>query len=79
MAHRYLPSDPLHPDTLKEKQRWLRADFPTALTPRVAQPAQGTSIADELRKLVDLKNSGALNEAEFQAAKQRLLGTSGQQ
>lgn len=45
----------------------------------VAQPAQGTSIADELRKLVDLKNSGALSEAEFQAAKQRLLGTSGQQ
>jgi len=45
----------------------------------VAQPAQGTSIADELGKLVDLKNSGALSEAEFQAAKQRLLGTSGQQ
>lgn len=44
----------------------------------VPQPAQGTSIADELRKLVDLKNSGALSEAEFQAAKQQLLGTSGQ-
>ena len=43
----------------------------------VAQPAQAASIADELRKLVDLKNSGALSDAEFQAAKQRLLGTSG--
>ena len=44
----------------------------------VVQPAQAASIADELRKLVDLKNSGALSDAEFQAAKQRLLGTSGQ-
>lgn len=42
------------------------------------QPAQAASIADELRKLVDLKNSGALSEAEFHAAKQQLLGTSGQ-
>ena len=33
------------------------------------------SVADELKKLVDLKNSGALTESEFQAAKQRLLGT----
>lgn len=32
------------------------------------------SLADELQKLVDLRNSGALTEAEFQAAKQRLLG-----
>ena len=33
----------------------------------------GGSIADELRKLAELKESGALTEAEFQAAKQRLL------
>ena len=31
------------------------------------------SIADELKKLADLRQSGALTEAEFQAAKQRLL------
>jgi hypothetical protein len=43
------------------------------------QPASSVSIADELKKLVDLKNSGALTEAEFQTAKQRLLGTSGKQ
>jgi hypothetical protein len=36
----------------------------------------GVSIADELKKLVDLHNSGALTDAEFQAAKQRLLGGS---
>jgi hypothetical protein len=34
------------------------------------------SIADELKKLVDLKNGGALTEEEFEAAKQKLLGTS---
>jgi len=39
----------------------------------VAQPTTSPSIADELQKLVDLKNSGALTEAEFQAAKARLL------
>ncbi len=33
------------------------------------------SVADELKKLVDLKNSGALTDAEFQTAKQKLLGT----
>jgi len=32
------------------------------------------SVADEIKKLVDLRDSGALSEAEFQAAKQRLLG-----
>lgn len=33
------------------------------------------SIADELKKLVELRASGALTETEFQAAKQKLLGT----
>jgi len=34
------------------------------------------SLADELKKLVDLRNSGALTEAEFQTAKAKLLGGS---
>lgn len=39
-----------------------------------AAPAlPGPSIADELKKLLDLKNSGALTEAEYQAAKARVL------
>ncbi|HEY0312293.1 MAG TPA: SHOCT domain-containing protein [Allosphingosinicella sp.] len=33
------------------------------------------SIADELKKLAELRASGAITEAEFQAAKQKLLGT----
>lgn len=36
------------------------------------------SLADELQKLVDLRNSGALTEEEFQAAKQKLLGSPAQ-
>lgn len=32
------------------------------------------SLADELKKLVELRNSGALSEEEFRAAKARLLG-----
>ncbi len=35
------------------------------------------SIADELQKLDELRQRGALNEAEFERAKQRLLGTPG--
>lgn len=35
--------------------------------------SSGLSLADELRKLSELRGSGALTEAEFQAAKQRLL------
>jgi ABC-type multidrug transport system fused ATPase/permease subunit len=33
-----------------------------------------TSTADELAKLADLKASGAIDQAEFDAAKQKLLG-----
>jgi hypothetical protein len=35
--------------------------------------AAGTNPADELSKLVDLKNSGALTDAEFEAQKAKLL------
>ena len=44
-------------------------------TPGPAAPA--ASLADELRKLVELRNSGALSEAEFELAKKKLLGPPG--
>jgi hypothetical protein len=34
---------------------------------------QGASVSDELQKLGELRNSGVLTEAEFQAQKQKLL------
>lgn len=35
MSQRYPPSSPLHPETLKQKHRTLRDDFPTPLSLRV--------------------------------------------
>lgn len=48
---------------------------PAALAGATSAPRGGnvSSLADELKKLAELKNAGALTEAEFQAAKQRLL------
>ena len=46
---------------------------PPSLTASPRSASGGSSIADDLKKLVELKESGALTEAEFQAAKQRLL------
>jgi len=36
-------------------------------------PAAAPSVADELRKLADLRDAGVLTEAEFQAQKSRLV------
>ncbi|MFE0463841.1 SHOCT domain-containing protein [Kitasatospora sp. NPDC058965] len=38
-----------------------------------AGPGSGASHADELKKLADLKASGALSEEEFQKAKEKIL------
>jgi hypothetical protein len=54
-----------------------------AQQPAVAQPAQtvplpqvapGADLATQLQQLAQLKESGALSDAEFQAAKSKLLG-----
>jgi hypothetical protein len=48
---------------------------PTPTGPPLAESAISTSmIADELRKLADLRNDGILSEEEFQAQKAKLLG-----
>lgn len=39
-----------------------------------AQPVASASVADELIRLGDLHSKGVLSEAEFQAAKRRILG-----
>ena len=43
--------------------------------PAVPAPASPTSVADELAKLVQLRDAGALTEEEFAAQKARLLGS----
>lgn len=50
---------------------------PTQLSIGAQSSSTGSSsLADELKKLLDLRNSGALTEAEFQAAKAKLIGGS---
>jgi len=43
--------------------------------PAPAPAAAGGDLMDQLSKLADLKASGVLNDAEFAAAKAKLLGT----
>jgi uncharacterized membrane protein YdbT with pleckstrin-like domain len=43
---------------------------------RGGRPAESTSLADELRKLDQLRADGVLSEDEFRAQKARLLGSS---
>ena len=38
-------------------------------------PATQPSLADELKKLADLRNSGVITEPEFEAAKKKLLAS----
>ncbi len=47
----------------------------SAPTPQVAQSAPQLDIADQLSKLVALRDSGILTDEEFDTQKRRLLGT----
>jgi Short C-terminal domain len=46
----------------------------TAHSPQAAPSGGAASVADEIKKLSELRDSGALTNSEFAAAKQRLLG-----
>jgi hypothetical protein len=46
---------------------------PPARAPATSADGPATSVADELRKLADLRDSGALSEDEFSALKAKLL------
>jgi hypothetical protein len=56
----------------------MQAQQQMAAQPTYAAPApaaaSGTDVTDELQKLAQLHQSGALSDAEFAAAKQKLLG-----
>jgi len=51
---------------------------PTSPPPQAAEPAPSSGLTDEgiaqLKKLGDLHESGVLTDAEFEAAKQKILG-----
>lgn len=46
---------------------------PPAAAPAAAAPAGGTDLMAELRQLADMKAAGILDDAEFAAAKAKLL------
>jgi hypothetical protein len=56
----------------------MQAQQQTAAQPTYAAPAPaaapGTDVTAELQKLAQLHQSGVLSDAEFTAAKQKLLG-----
>ena len=57
--------------------RWIQGG-PAAPPANAAAPPstdQASSLASELEKLASLRDHGALTDAEFQAQKQKLLGT----
>lgn len=50
------------------------ADERESATRAYIQDAAGASTADEIKKLADLKSSGVISDAEFEAQKAKLLG-----
>jgi hypothetical protein len=55
------------------QQQYAQAPVQTAAAPAPA-PAVGPDLVAELTKLGELKGAGLLSEAEFEAAKAKLLG-----
>jgi Short C-terminal domain len=66
----------------KRQAEEVKATLPRLLSqaaPNPVSPSNGSgpSIADELRKLGELRDAGLLTEAEFAEQKVRLLGSQG--
>ena len=61
-------------------ERALRPEWTEVVTPKgppsapVSSPTASLSVADELQKLLKLKEQGILTDAEFEAQKKKLLG-----
>jgi Short C-terminal domain len=60
----------------EQDQRLAALESQPAATPPVYSGTDGSPLVAELTKLKDLLDSGVLNEAEFNAAKQRMLAGS---
>lgn len=71
----------------RQQQRWAAQDaaVPSAApapaapvtppAPEAATAVGGASVLDQLAQLGQLRDSGVLNETEFEAQKQRILGS----
>ncbi|MER7272152.1 SHOCT domain-containing protein [Micromonospora carbonacea] len=67
---------PVNYGTAEKIEQWLRShpDFRRPIQPSAASAQPGISVADELTKLVQLRDAGVLSPDEFVAQKKRLLG-----
>lgn len=65
--------------TFQAKQNGLMVEIQNYIEQRIGKPSGSSdssgsiSIADELRKLAELKDQGVLSEEEFQTAKRKLI------
>lgn len=55
------------------EQQQYQQQAPPAAAPAAAAPAAGGGMADQITQLKSLLDAGALTQAEFDAAKQRIL------
>lgn len=58
-----------------EQLETQQAPPPPPPAPAPAAPAGGTDVVSRLQELAELKNSGALTQEEFDAAKAKLLAS----
>jgi membrane protease subunit (stomatin/prohibitin family) len=63
-----------HTREFQQIRDFIEAKMAAASRPHEATTATATGVADELAKLADLRDRGVLSDAEFEAAKARLLG-----
>lgn len=59
---------------MRERTVREQADMRRHMDAYIREAAGGSSAVDELAKLSDLKDKGAISDAEFQQAKAKLLG-----
>jgi len=57
----------------RQAGRWAAQEQPTYEQPMPEQPAPADARLDQLRKLGELHDAGVLDDAEFQAQKNRIL------
>ena len=60
---------------LEQQQQYQQPPPQQYQQPPQAAPAQGPSMIDQLNQLTELHTQGALSDAEFAAAKAKLLGS----
>jgi membrane protease subunit (stomatin/prohibitin family) len=58
-----------------EQQRISQLEAQAAAPPAQAAPPQGGDLVSKIKELSQLKDSGALTESEFEAAKAKLLAS----